>query len=99
MPKQAYLSLLLKNAHSLRPHLQVDNLWEKKAVNSYLHVFTTMDPVAEPVPPVHEDLVQQRSQRSHFSHVYILEDLKKCLCVSATFKPKPNRTYISNSLT
>lgn len=96
LAKQAYLSILLKNTHSLRPHFQDDNLWQKAAVKSYLHAFTAMDWVAEPVPPIHEDSVQQQSQRLHFSHVYILEDFKKCLCVPATFKPKPKRTYISN---
>lgn len=47
-----------------------------------------MEPVAEPVSPIHADLVCHQSQRLYFFHVYGLRDFKICLCVSATFDPK-----------
>lgn len=95
-PKQAFLSLRLINVHSLSLHFQEDNfLWVKRAIHSYLCIFTTTDAIAEPVPPIHEDLVFQQSKRFFF-RVYILRYLNKCLCVPATFEVKPNNILISN---
>ena len=85
-PKWVYSSFLLVNINSLSLHFQEDNfLWEKQAIHSHLHICRSTDPIAEPVPPIHADLVFHQSQRLCFFSVCILRDLKKCLCVPATF--------------